>query len=168
MSSDVYRGTQATNKNIKKTKTFLLFLFNLRRVSFDLYFCALKEMYHIKCTFLRWIILALNEPRRERKPPFCICENKDADQLRGNREADQRLVFATRIIESLYFLNPKLQASSHLLWVHSPVCVGPGQKLRKPVFSQRCSNKWHININQYHRLQMNIKQLPSSSLQMNG
>ena len=26
-----------------------------------------------------------------RKPAFCICENKDADQLRGNREADQRL-----------------------------------------------------------------------------
>ena len=24
---------------------------------------------------------------------FCICENKDADQLRGNREADQRLCF---------------------------------------------------------------------------
>ena len=23
-----------------------------------------------------------------RKPDFCICENKDADQLRGNREAD--------------------------------------------------------------------------------
>ena len=23
----------------------------------------------------------------------CICENKDADQLRGNREADQRLCF---------------------------------------------------------------------------
>ena len=28
-----------------------------------------------------------------RKPEFCICENKDADQLRGNREADQRLCF---------------------------------------------------------------------------
>ena len=28
-----------------------------------------------------------------RKPAFCICENKDADQLRGNREADQRLGF---------------------------------------------------------------------------
>ena len=26
-----------------------------------------------------------------RKPGFCIWENKDADQLRGNREADQRL-----------------------------------------------------------------------------
>ena len=28
-----------------------------------------------------------------RKPAFCICENKDADQLRGSREADQRLCF---------------------------------------------------------------------------
>ena len=28
-----------------------------------------------------------------RKPDVCICENKDADQLRGNREADQRLCF---------------------------------------------------------------------------
>ena len=28
-----------------------------------------------------------------RKPDFCICENKDADQLLGNREADQRLCF---------------------------------------------------------------------------
>ena len=28
-----------------------------------------------------------------RKPAFCICENKDADQLRSNREADKRLCF---------------------------------------------------------------------------
>ena len=28
-----------------------------------------------------------------RNPAFCICENKDADQLRGNRETDQRLCF---------------------------------------------------------------------------
>ena len=27
------------------------------------------------------------------KPTNCICKNKDADQLRGNREADQRLCF---------------------------------------------------------------------------
>ena len=31
--------------------------------------------------------------RAMRKPRFCICENKDADQLRGDREADQRLCF---------------------------------------------------------------------------
>ena len=28
-----------------------------------------------------------------RKRAFCICENKDADQLRGNRTADHRLCF---------------------------------------------------------------------------
>ena len=28
------------------------------------------------------------------KPTICISENKDADQLRGNREADQRLFFS--------------------------------------------------------------------------
>ena len=27
------------------------------------------------------------------KPAICIGENKDTDQLRGNREADQRLCF---------------------------------------------------------------------------
>ena len=57
------------------------------------------------------------------KPAFCICENKDADKLRGNREADQRLVFAIRKIQSLFYLNPKFQASSHLLWLYSPICV---------------------------------------------
>ena len=72
-------------------------------------------------------------------PAFCICENKGADQLRGNRETDQPLCFATRIAQSLYFINPKFHASSHLLWLYSPVCVGPGQKPRKPVFSQRGS-----------------------------
>ena len=35
----------------------------------------------------------LHLSRVVRKPAFCICENKDADQLRGNREADQRLCF---------------------------------------------------------------------------
>ena len=76
-----------------------------------------------------------------RKPAFCICENKDADQLRGNREADQRLCFRYRdSTQSLYFLNPKFQASSHLLWLYSLVCVGPGRKPLRPVFSQRGSN----------------------------
>ena len=62
-----------------------------------------------------------------RKPAFCICENKDADQLRSNHEADQCLCFRL-IVQSLYFLNPKFQASSHLLQLYSLVCVGPGRK----------------------------------------
>ena len=35
-----------------------------------------------------------------RKPDFCLCENKGADQLRGNREADQRLCF--RYTDSIF------------------------------------------------------------------
>ena len=31
---------------------------------------------------------------------FCICENKDTDQLRGNREADQHLCFRYMDIDS--------------------------------------------------------------------
>ena len=74
-----------------------------------------------------------------RKPAFCIYKNKDADQLPGNREADQRLCF--RYIDSTIPLlaNTKLQTSSHLLSLYSPVCVGPGRKPRRPVFSQRGS-----------------------------
>ena len=89
-----------------------------------------------------------------RKPAFCIWEIKDADQLRGYREADQRLCFCY-----LYFLNLKFQASSHLLWPHSPVCVGPGWKPRKPVFSQRgpyvnISSLSHLFLLVFHDLSL--------------
>ena len=46
-------------------------------------------------------------------------------------------VFTTWIVQPLYFLNAKIQASSHLVWLYSLVSVGPGQKYGKPVFSQR-------------------------------
>ena len=45
-------------------------------------------------------------------------------------------VFATWMVQSLYFLNPKFQAVSHLLWLYSPVCVGPGWKPGRPFISQ--------------------------------
>ena len=45
-----------------------------------------------------------------RKMDFHICKNKDADQLRGNREADQRLSF--RYIASTIPLLPKYKISS--------------------------------------------------------
>ena len=48
-------------------------------------------------------------------------------------------VFATWIVQSLYFLNPKFQASSYLLWLHSLVCVGPCLKPRRLVFSRQGS-----------------------------
>ena len=76
-----------------------------------------------------------------RKPAFCICENKDADQLHGSVKLICVFVFATWIVQSLYFLNTNFQASSHLMWLYSPVCGGPGRKPRRPAFSQRGSYK---------------------------
>ena len=45
-----------------------------------------------------------------RKPTICIWENNDADQLRGNREADQRLCF--RYLDSTIPLLLKSEISS--------------------------------------------------------
>ena len=85
-----------------------------------------------------------------RKPAFCICENKDADQLRVNAKLISAFVFATRIVQTLYFLYPKFQASSYLLWLYSPVCGGPGRKPRRLVFSQLGSYSIHLsNVNCY-------------------
>ena len=70
--------------------------------------------------------LCLNQRSRLMgKPTICIGENKDADQLRGYRA----FLFATRIVQFLFYLNPKFQASSSFLCLYRPVCVGP---VRKP------------------------------------
>ena len=61
--------------------------------------------------------LWLHVSRLMGKPATCLGENKDADQLRGNREADQRLCF--RYSDS----------TIPLLCLYRPVCVGP---VRKP------------------------------------
>ena len=64
-------------------------------------------------------------------------------------------VFATQIVQSLYYLNPKFQASSHLLWLCSLVCIGPGRKPRRPVFSEQGSNvlatRQHIDCTHFSK-----------------
>ena len=42
-----------------------------------------------------------------RKPVFCMCENKAADQLLGNRAADQCLCFCYIDSTTPHFFNPK-------------------------------------------------------------
>ena len=56
-----------------------------------------------------------------KKTTICICEN--------DTELTSAFVFATRIVQLLYFLNPKFQASINLLCLYSSVCVEP---VRKP------------------------------------
>ena len=70
------------------------------------------------------------------KSTICIGENKGADQLSA-------FVFATRIVQFLFYLNPKFQTSSSFLCLNRSVCVGP---VRTPHcwFSHEAA---HIKIN---------------------
>ena len=86
-----------------------------------------------------------------RKSAFYLCENKA--QVKAmiscsvyNHTADLRLGF--HFIDSAIplFLNPKFQASRHLLCLYSPVCVGPGRKPRRQIFSLRGS---YIDVHQH-------------------
>ena len=69
------------------------------------YICSDIQIKYVFCDNY-----SINLSRVVRKPTFCICENKDADQLRGNREADQRLCF--RYTDSTIPLPPKSENSS--------------------------------------------------------
>ena len=66
-----------------------------------------------------------------KKAFFCICENKNA----VTAKLISAFVSAARLERSIYFLNSIFQASFHLLWLNSPIYVGPGRKARRPVFS---------------------------------
>ena len=65
-----------------------------------------------------------------RKPDFCLGENKGADQLRGNREADQRLCFRysdstiplllKSEISSFYLFSELVQAGLCRTWSETP------------------------------------------------
>ena len=80
-------------------------------------------------------IISIYEPHRE-KTGFL-------PRRKQRRRSASRLIsafaFATRIVQFLFYLNPKFQASSLLLSLYRPVCVGPGRKPRRPVFSRRGS-----------------------------
>ena len=54
------------------------------------------------------------------KPAFCICDNKDADQLRGNREADHRLCF--RYTDSTIPPLPKYEIPAYF-YLLKPPCL---------------------------------------------
>ena len=52
-------------------------------------------------------------------------------------------VFTARIVQFLFYLNPKFQASSSFLSLYRPVCVGP---VRKPHcwFSQEVAHNYQL------------------------
>ena len=68
-----------------------------------------------------------------RKPDFYLCENK----VQISCAVTAQLISA--FVQFLFFLNLKFQAYIHLLYLHRPVCVRPGWKPRRPVFSRHDS-----------------------------
>ena len=50
-------------------------------------------MYVFKKLFIEDPDIVLHMSRIMRKPDFCLCKNKGADQLHSNCKADQRLCF---------------------------------------------------------------------------
>ena len=80
--------------------------------------------------------LILYEPRHEKNRIFAYAKTKVQISFAVTPKLISAFVFASRIVQSLYFLNPKFQASSHLLWLYSLVCVGPGRKPQRPIFSR--------------------------------
>ena len=59
-----------------------------------------------------------------RKPAFAYAKTKTQISCAVTAQLIIAFVFATQIVQSLFFLNPKFQASSHLLLLYGPVCVG--------------------------------------------
>ena len=74
-----------------------------------------------------------------RKPVFAYAKTKTQISCVVTVQLISAFVFAKWIVQSLFYLNPKFRASSHVLALYSPVCVRPGRKPRRPVFSQRGS-----------------------------
>ena len=74
-----------------------------------------------------------------RKPIFAYAKTKTQISCAVTAKLISTFVFATRIVQFLFYLNPKFQVSGHLLRLYSPVCVGPGRMPLRPVFSRRGS-----------------------------
>ena len=64
-----------------------------------------------------------------RKPDFCVCENKGADQL-YSCTTNQHLCFRN-LDSAIPLRNFKILA---YFWDYQSVCVGPGRKSVRPVF----------------------------------
>ena len=57
-----------------------------------------------------------------RKLAFAYAKTKPQIRCAVTALLISAFVFATSIVQSLFFLNPKFQASNHLLWLYSSVC----------------------------------------------
>ena len=72
-----------------------------------------------------------------RKLAFFVCIDKSTDQLHSNCTSDSQILFTIYEDSTIIPLFP--ESSSHLMWLYISVCVRPGRKPRRQVFSCRSS-----------------------------
>ena len=85
-----------------------------------------------------------------RKTPFFAnAKTKTQISCAVTAQLISAFVFAIRTVPSLFFLNPKFQASNYLLWLYSPVCVGPGRN-PEDRFSQ---NETHLAADKFQTVE---------------
>ena len=82
----------------------------------------------LKLVYAAYKASVIYEPRHEKTAFLAYAKTKTQISFAVTAKLISAFVFALRIVQSPYFLNPKFQVSSDLLWLHSPVCVGPGRK----------------------------------------
>ena len=98
---------------------------------------CISQFYYIKVGYKGVFILRTCFPdeisRAMRKLDFCICENKEADQLCSYCSANQHLCFrhGELIPSSSYIRNSLL---TFFLRLYRPVCVRPGRKPQRLLF----------------------------------
>ena len=86
----------------------------------------------LKILFCSFVDLYLRyEPSRE-KPNNAYAKTKAQISCAVTAQLISAFVFATWIVQFLFYLYSKFQASSLLLWLHRPVCVRSGPSGRNP------------------------------------
>ena len=95
------------------------------------------------CHCLSWIVHLIWAPSWENQQ-FAYAKTKAQISFAVTAKLISTFVFTTRIVQCLLYLTPKFQASSLLLCLYRPVCVGP---VRKPHcwFSHEAAHLWLLS-----------------------
>ena len=119
----IFRKQRNCTSCVAKTKTLISFAVTAKVICVFVFAYAKRWFSHVLAHMNRIM----------RKPAICICKNKDADQLRSWAVP---FFFATKIVQPLFFLDPKFPASSHLLMLYHPVgqSWGPSLKSLRQVY----------------------------------
>ena len=120
--------------------------------------CTCTVVLYELCSFLGEYYMSLCV----RKPTICLGENKAADQLRGNREADQRLCF--RYSDSTIPLLLKSEISS--FWLFSVlVQAGLCQTWSEPQIVGFVTHRLILETNHLPRMEPMSRRSASTSQQ---